>query len=235
MPPLESRYFLRFLPDGDGAGGTPSTIPVTPPPATTPGQGTTPPPAATPPADSGSGGDPAWLPDRLRRAGDSAIKALLDDVGLDKLDDLKALITDAKKRADGEKTAAQLAEEGKTKAEKKLAEMEAEVKRLQAQQTADKVTAGIVKLVSEGPLKAQYPEDIASQIQKDSPDAFTQLWKDNTFDEKTAKTLIEAIKKARPAWFSSGGPGSPSNARGLTPEPGEQAKKDLANRKLFRL
>jgi hypothetical protein len=241
MPPFNSHYLLRFLPDGDGAaGGTGTegqqgTQPATPTPGTTPGQQSGQQGGGQQQGENSITMNTHQLNQRIEQGVRVFTDGLLKKLGLDKIEDLEAVVTDHKKRADGEKTASQLAEEAKAKAEKRAVEAEAEVKRLEAGRIADKVGAALAKIASDGKLKAQYPSDIAEHIQTKMSEQFSALWKDGKVDEKEAEKLVEAVKKERPGWFVSGGPGSPSNTRGLTPEPGEQAKKELANRKLFRL
>ncbi len=59
------------------------------------------PAAPVPPVASG---EPTWLPERIKRAEESAQKALLKSLGFEKADDAKAAIGDLKKRQDAEKT-----------------------------------------------------------------------------------------------------------------------------------
>lgn len=232
------RYsLLRFRPDTDGAGT--NSQPTTTPPATTPGQQT--PPAATPPvvpaanSGQGDGGDPAWLPDRLKRAKESAISDLLKTLGLDSADDLTALVTDAKKRQDGEKTDLQKAQDALKAAQTKATQAEQRATQLDQQRIADKVSAAIVKVASDGKTRAQYPQDVVDHILKEWPDKFSQLWKNDTVDEKEALKLVEEVQKARPGWFMNGGPGSPSNQKGRVSTPGNKAEEELAKKKLFKL
>ena len=62
--------------------------------------------------------------------------------------------------------------------------------------------------------RAQYPEDVITWARQSGKDLTALLDKDGKLDDKAVKALIDEAKKARPAWFASGGPGSPSNAGG---------------------
>lgn len=74
-------------------------VPVVVPPVVAP-PAVTPAPAAAAPASS----DPSWLPDRIKRAEESAQRSLLKSLGYEKPEDVQSALADLKKRRDAEKT-----------------------------------------------------------------------------------------------------------------------------------
>ena len=93
-------------------------------------------PPTTPPAEPP--GDPSWLPGRLERAANSAREALLKELGFEKPDDLKALVTAARQRDEAEKTEAQKAIERADKADADKAKLQADLDAYKQQVAADK-------------------------------------------------------------------------------------------------
>jgi hypothetical protein len=89
--------------------GTPPADPVVEPVTTEPTQPT--PQGATVPQEALQTQEPAWLPDRLERAKQTAVKDLLGELGVGSPDEIKALL-EAKRQAE---------EAGKTELEKATA------------------------------------------------------------------------------------------------------------------
>lgn len=86
----------------DEADDSGAAVPETPEVETPPEPEVTP---AEPVTSSGDdGNNPAWLPDRLRRAERAAVNNLLSEIGIDDVETLKAAMADARKLEDEKKT-----------------------------------------------------------------------------------------------------------------------------------
>lgn len=172
-------------------------------------------PAPVPANNGESGGQPSephWLPDRLAQAKRSAVADFLKELGVDKPDDLKTLLADHKALKESQMNELQKAQAALDKATKKAADAEQKAAELEAARLADRMDGAIRSAAAEA--RAQYPDDVVTWIRQQGKDLSTLLDQDGKVNDKAVKALIEETKKARPTWFTSGGPGSPSNAGG---------------------
>lgn len=171
----------------------------------------------TPSGASSGNSSTAWLAARLERAKSQAVKALLEELGVE---DAKALKGQLAKLAELEQ--AQLTEQEKLQnalqaeqqkretAEQKLAEMLSQMKRSQA--------AAAIREAARA-ANAQYPEDIVAWVERGDTDLTSLLDEDGNAKTEDIKGLIEQACKERPTWFGGQTPGSPSNEGGQMPEP----------------
>lgn len=156
--------------------------------------------------------------ERAARAREAGIKELLAGLGFENPDDLKALVTAAKERSDKEKTELEKAQAALKAAQDKAAAVEQRLAEAEAARIADKVNGRIAAMASAA--KAQYPEDVVKFLRSDHAEALTAaVGEGGAVDEKALNKLIEDVRKARPSWFGSTAPGSPSNAGGKPQQP----------------
>lgn len=160
--------------------------------------------------------DPRWLPDRIDTAKRAAVNDFLKDLGFDKADDLKALLTEAKSLKESQMSELQKAQAALDKANQKAAQAEQKAAELEAARVNDRIDTAIRAAATDA--RAQYPEDVITWARQSGKDLAALIDKDGKLDDKGVKALIDEAKKARPAWFGSGGPGSPSNAGGKAPQ-----------------
>lgn len=154
--------------------------------------------------------------DRLKRDGQSKQKVLeefIKELGFEKADDLKATVK-AKKDAD---EAAKSAEQKQIdEVNRLMAELDAEKKRaadIESARRADKIASKLEALASAS--KAQIPGDVVDYLQKHHAEDISKLMDESgTFDDKTAASLVEMVKKARAHWFGIAGMGTMSLREG---------------------
>lgn len=182
----------------------------------------------TPPDKSGgnTGGDdqnPAWLPERLKRAEEAARKKMLADLGIEDPDTAKKLLADAKKRADDEKSESQKALEKAEAAAKRAAELEEQLKTERQQRVLDRRDGAIR-------TKAANAHDVDAVLEWANRAANKALLDktvnaEGIVDDKAIDALIEACRKGAPHLFKAkSGVGSPSTQGGSTPDADKNAK-----------
>ena len=179
----------------------------------------------TQPKQNGDNGqqqpEPSWLKERLDRAEKKAVKGLLKDLGIDKLEDLKAVVDTAR----AAKTTSQELATARQEAE----QVKAQLAQVEAARVADRVDAVIVKHAQA--IRAEHPQDVVDLLRKG--DLKSVVNDKGEIDEAKIETLVKQAQKDRPTWFRSGGVGSPSNRNGVAPEAGD-ADKQKAIRDLDR-
>lgn len=151
--------------------------------------------------------------DRARRAEESAVNTLLKELGFEKADDLKALVTDAKKHADDQKTEAQ-----------KLQDQIAQLGKEKA--AADEARKAALAQANERLMKAAVLTEAAKADYGFRPDALSDVWlfldranikpKSDASDEFEGITeALKAVAKAKPYLVAE----AAGDGRG-TPRPG---------------
>jgi hypothetical protein len=158
-----------------------------------------------------------------KKGREAAVADLLKELGFEKADDLKALVTSAKERADAEKSEAQKAAEAKEAAEKKAADLAKQLDDERAARRKDRLSASVLAAAKE----AEHPEDVLEWAERHAADKLTAVLKDDgSLDDKALEALMKAAKEARPAWFKGGRfvPGTGSHSGGRMVEPGKEAK-----------
>lgn len=167
-----------------------------------------------------------------KEASEAARKALLKELGIENVDDPKAVET-----AKTKLTAAQQAEEAQKSELQKLQEANAKVladleaeKQLrlaaESKRIADKVDGRIESLATKsGALDAT---DVSRWLRENQKDAVGALVGDNEqIDDKKAAELIETARKAKPHWFAGAkGAGTGSHQTGTTPGMDDKEARD---------
>lgn len=207
----------------------PQTPPAgTPPPASAaPSLEQAPAPAAPATApDPGGDSSPAWLPARLERAEQAAVRKLLAELGLESTDALKAALAAGQQT----KTADQQfqAELEKVRGEqKRLADALAQQTKAAEEQTAtarrERINSALVAAAAKAGV--QTPEDVIlwATAQQGLIDPTKLLDKAEQPVADAIDAVIAKVKEARPGWFRVT-PGSPSFRDGAAPPLDEKRK-----------
>lgn len=209
----------------------------------------------TPPANGGSGtsgqqtqggADPnlinmtsAQLAERLDRAKNTAVTDLLKQLGFDKPEDLKTTVEQFRQAQDAQKSELQKATDDAAKLKTRAEQAEAEVKGLAQARLDDKLNLAIGAASQGGEeygtktLRAHNVDDVIVWAREQSGEDLSKLIDEaGKVDVKAVGELVKKAHKARPHYFQSGGPGSPSNRGGKPPE--QDPNKILGERKLVR-
>jgi len=196
------------------------------PPQTPPQQ----PPTAPGTAPDKGGNDPAWLPDRLARAEESAVKKFLQSIGAESADDLKSRLTALQTFEEENQTALEHAQKQLDSETKKREAAEVKLADTQAKQRQFVVNTAVTTAAQSA--RAKQPGDVLLWAQSDENtiELDSLLDDDGNVVDKQVKALVEAAKKARPDWFRGDGPGSPSNSEGTAPEPDKDAREAARRR-----
>lgn len=153
------------------------------------------------------------LKERLARAEEAAQKKLLEQIGAEKLDDVKALLDDKKKRDEAAKSDLQKAQDALARAEQDKKAAEERAAKAEAERIADRVDARIKELA--GKANAVEPKDVVKLIRDEHKDDLAKaISAEGVVDDKAIEKILEDVKKARSHWFNNRGAGSPSNNNG---------------------
>ena len=171
--------------------------------------------------------------DRAKQAKQSAQADLLKALGVDDLDALKTLLKEAANLKQAQMSESEKLQAEAEKAAKRAAELEAALNAERQAARESKRDAAI----KEAAKSVENPGDVVVWAQANAADQLAKtLTDDGAVDDKAVKELVEACRKARPNWFTAGGPGSPSNHDGKVPNPLDKQRKDiLQNRPKVRL
>jgi hypothetical protein len=143
-------------------------------------------------------------------------KKLLEDLGLESIDSLKSIITDAQKRKESEMSEAQ----------KLQLQIEALTKKAQeAEQRALATETRYLneqrRNVFESALTASGSSNakrVYTLLQLDKPTEFLSVFGDDaTPDDGKLKALVKQVQADYPEYFGNPGAGSPSNSNGVAP------------------
>lgn len=154
-------------------------------------------------------------------AADKAVAKLLSDLGFEKPDDLKSLVQSVREKQDAEKSELQKAQDQLTKLQKQLEESQANTLALQKAHLEERRNAALLDAARTA--HAEIPQDVVTWAKEHAASDLEALMGEQGVDEKAVAKLVEQCKKARPTWFKTGGPGSPSNRDGGLPRPSEDA------------
>lgn len=149
-----------------------------------------------------------------KQARESVRNDLLKELGFESADDLKAMVTSAREKADAEKSDLEKAQ-AEIERWKKQAE-EAQTARQEAEQERmeERRQSAILNALKE----AKKPSDVLILVNaRFTEDVAGVMSDDGALDEKALKSLVEKVKKEWPDQFGSSSPGSPSNAGGKVP------------------
>jgi len=161
--------------------------------------------------------------ERAKRAKEAGISELLKELGFEKPDDLKTLVTTYRAADEAEKSELEKAQVKITALEKKAQEAEQRAAQSAQERLEERRNAAILAALKD----AEHPGDVLLWLAANKAEAVKATLKDDgTLDEKAISTLVTEAKKERPSYFKSGSPGSPSNAGGKTPS-SDQRKDDI--------
>lgn len=193
----------------------------------------------TPPASGGTSGDGErrftqaeldhQLAQRAKRAAQAEQKRILEDLGVKTLDEIKAKLNTPPDTSAIDTLSDQIA---KLQAERDEAlKQRDEADRFRR---LDKRNAVIEKHAAA--LKAEDPADVMMWLEKNKPSDLDAVFDENgAVVEDKIKSLIEAVRTAKPAWFKTP-PGTPSNGNGTPPRNPTPPKQPAeGERKLFSL
>ncbi len=194
---LEGLEILRS-PDGDGGSGG--------------DKGGTPPPASPPPpaTATGAGGDEKKftqadvdriMGERATRAKESAVSELLKGLGIEKPEDLKAIVAEHKKLKDSQLSDLEKANKRVAELEPKLSDQEAELADL-------RLRSGLAKSLRQ--QKLAFASDAAEEDALEHLSRVVQL--DAKGVPKNLDDAIKALMKDRPYLFGKSGDGTNINA-----------------------
>jgi hypothetical protein len=167
---------------------------------------------------------------RAKESAAAAINKLLTELGFDKADDLKAVVTAAKAKADAEKSELEKLNEKVAAFEKKAQEAEARAAAVEKQRLVDRRDSKVEQALKDASKPAAVMAWIKATAQTDLD---ATLADDGTIDDKKITALVDKAKKELPELFKSSAPGSPSNNDGRAPQP--DANKILGDKPLIRL
>lgn len=155
--------------------------------------------------------------ERIKRAKRIERETILKELGYEDLDTAKAALTEVRAVKEGQMSELQKAQ----------AALDTEKKRADkaVQDAADLKTAQLEK-ERHGALKdaareakAEKPEHVLMWAKEyAAADLLTLVDEDGKVDAKAVEALIKRVQAAEPKWFGTGGPGSPSNRGGNTPQ-----------------
>jgi outer membrane murein-binding lipoprotein Lpp len=192
-------------------------------------------PTDTAPVNSGNdGGQPnpqdaasKEVQERIKRAQRIAREKVLKDLGFEDLDKAKAALAKAREVEEGQLTEAQKLQAQVEKLSNDLKTATDRAAQAETERLKDRLDGVIASEARDA--KAQHPDDVIDWIRTKSGEDLSKLvGEDGKVDAAAIKALVEKAKTARPTWFNTGGPGSPSNKGGKVPEPNADAKKQAA-------
>lgn len=148
-----------------------------------------------------------------KEAKSAAISELLKELGFEKPDDLKAIVSEAQKRKQDEMSEADKLRADLAKLTQERDNAAQRAQEVEAARIADKVNGKLEALAVKA--RVEHPEDVVKFLRDNHSDDVNALVNEaGAIDDKAAEKLLEVVKKARPNWFAVGGPGSPSNRDG---------------------
>lgn len=158
------------------------------------------------------------IADRLKRAEDATTRRLLEELGVESTDALRATMQAAREREEAEMSELdKLRKQLETlEAEKTAAEQRAQ--EIEQQRKSDMRRHAVRAALSD----AQHPDDVLLWIDANLREAYEAVMSDEgAINDKAVAALVTEVKKQRPTFFRQPGPGSPS-VRG-----GKEAKPDI--------
>ena len=164
----------------------------------------------------------------------SALKALMEKLGVTDEKEAAALVGEARTAAEAKKTEEQKQQEAMTAVTGERDNWKSKYELEHASRLQDMLRFETVRvLTAQG---ASFPDDVYLFIQSNKKDELAAaLGADERIDTKKIESIISAVKTDRPTYFGTVAPartpGSPSLQKGVPPVP-EQSKKDTARRQM---
>lgn len=158
--------------------------------------------------------------ERAKRAKESGIADFLKELGFEKPDDLKSLVTDARKRQEDELSEAEKLNQKLVATEKKLQEAEAAAQQAVQSAREEKRNSAILAALT----IAEKPQSVLNLLLVEHASKVAEVMgEDGALDSKKIEALAKTAQTDYPGMFKKTGPGSPSHAGGTTPT-GEQTE-----------
>lgn len=155
---------------------------------------------------------------RAVEAKQAAITELLKELGFEKPDELKSLVSEAKKRKETEMSEADKLRDALAKITTERDNAAQRAQEVEALRIADRVNSKLEALATKA--RVEHPEDVVKYLREYNADDVKGLVnEDGSVNDTAAAKLLEVVKKARPNWFAVSGLGSPSNNNGRPPQP----------------
>jgi hypothetical protein len=162
-----------------------------------------------------------------RKSGrETAVKTLLEELGLESLDTLKALVGEVKTQRDKDMTEAQKLQAQLEQERKAKAELDSKVQALQSQFLNERKRTTFEAVAKSAGVKQA--DDLLILVKAKKQAEFDALFDDNgaTTDDKM-KAFLKDVQTVFPAFFGAQGAGSPSNSGGMSPTTLAQASDEL--------
>jgi alanyl-tRNA synthetase len=164
--------------------------------------------------------------ERAKRAQEAAINKMLTELGFERPDDLKALVTDAKKRKDAEMSELEKAQVAIDAANKKAKEAEDRYQQAQQEMLNRERKQAFLKATRDS--GGSNPDDLFILVQAKHQSEFVSVFGDDAIpDESKMKTFMKQVQSSFPAYFGTSGAGSPSNSNGVAPTSQQETEKTV--------
>lgn len=166
-----------------------------------------------------------------KKGRETGLADLLKELGVDDAAALKTFVADAKQRAEAELTEVQKAQAAREKAEKEAADAKAQLEAEQRARREDRRN-GRIAAAADKAGAVDHADVLAWALGQG--DLLTATMNEaGAVDDKAVEKLIADARKAKPHFFKSGGPGSPSQRDGRSPtnDPEELRKRTFGNRR----
>ncbi|MEO0595075.1 MAG: hypothetical protein AAF126_03095 [Chloroflexota bacterium] len=175
---------------------------------------------------------PSQLKQRLDRAQSSALSGVLETLGVESIDSLKATLDADRQRREKEMSETEKLQAKLDSMQAQLTEAENRAEAIKQQRLSDVRDNGLMQM-----LDTAYDRDSALiLIKAKHTDAVSALVSDDgVFDKSKAKELIETFKSQNAVLFQSSAPGTRSNQGGRIPNPEnkklEQIRKEIKQKR----
>lgn len=165
---------------------------------------------------------------RLKRERETVMSKLLEQLGVEKLEDAQALVTSEKKRKEAEMSELEKAQAQIDAANKKAQEALEAKQALEQKILANARQQAFLKAATSRGGKSV--DDLFILVQAKHSDDFLGVFaEDGSADDKKMEKFIADIQKSFPSYFGSAGAGSPSNEGGVAPNEADFTEEASAN------
>jgi hypothetical protein len=170
--------------------------------------------------------------ERIVRAKRKEREELLSKLEAKDLEEAVALLTEARQIKQGQMSELQKVQAVADKEKKDREKLENDLAALRAERATENRDGALEQAARDA--KAEKPEYILMWAEKfAAADLAALVDEDGKVDDKAVADLIKKVQTAEPKWFGAGGPGSPSNRGGKTPDAQTQLAQALKGKKLF--
>lgn len=154
-----------------------------------------------------------------KEARETGIAEFLKDLGFEKPDDLKSMVTAFKSADEAEKSELEKAQKRIADLEKAKVEAETAATKAQQERMEERRNAAILTALT----GAEKPQSVLNLLLVEhAADVTALMAEDGTIDAKKVGALADKAKKEYAGMFKSGNPGSQSHSGGKTPMPDKE-------------